>query len=433
MAADDTQLVSLLRAGKPAKGMALRIGLLTTAGALVAASSIAAQSIFPDDVLTFRKRSISDLLPVGIRAGGFLISPGIEVSGVYDDNIYRTKNNEESDFITNVKPAIGIQSNWNRHALFFGAEGDFGFYRDNTENNFEDYGLIASGQYDFTEGTTLIVALSQARRHESRGLTADSNGAAPIEYTATRQQFQFTRDLSMLQLDIHGQNEDVEISDTTALGVPTSRFTDRDSQRLGSTLTYEYMPGNALFAGGTYHTTDYHLPTGVAREAHGADLRGGIEFDTARGVRGSLYSTYVYRTYDGGPDDTKRPYIGASLFWDVTPLTTLSALLDNSFADTTVSGAAGVVRTTRRLMLKQKLTTRVTADVSGGLNHYEYVGGDGALNRTTKLSYGGMGGEFKATDNFGLRAAYDMQQRTSPLASDEYRDQRVSLSVIYMY
>jgi Uncharacterized protein conserved in bacteria len=115
------------------------------------AAALAAQSLVPDDVLLFRKRAVSDYLPVGIRAGGFLLSPGIGISSTYDDNIFRTPAGRQSDFITNVKPAFAAQSNWNRHSLFFGAECDFGFYGDHSDENYEDYGVILSGQYDFTE------------------------------------------------------------------------------------------------------------------------------------------------------------------------------------------------------------------------------------------------------------------------------------------
>jgi hypothetical protein len=38
--------------------------------------------------------------PRGLRAGGFIVFPRIEIEEKYDDNIFATKNNRESDFVT---------------------------------------------------------------------------------------------------------------------------------------------------------------------------------------------------------------------------------------------------------------------------------------------------------------------------------------------
>jgi hypothetical protein len=362
-----------------------------------------------------------------------MVSPGIEVSNTYDDNIFRTPTGEKSDFITSVKPAIGIQSNWDRHALFFGAEGEFGFYRNYTSENFEDYGVMLSGQYDFTDDTYLILALSQANRHIGRGSLLDPNASTPTEYEVTRQQFRFVRELGMVQLSLNGQNEDVRLTDVNSSGASLTNLTERDNQEIGGTLKYEYMPGNGIFAGANYATTDYALAGGAERNAHGYDIKSGLEIDLNRGIKASLFGTYINRQYETDSPDTGRIYPGASLAYDITKITTLTALLETDFNETTVSGVVGVLRTQRRLGLAQQFTELLRAEIYAGLNDYDYVGGTGVINRKTDVHFAGLNTQYKATEHLGIKATYDWQERSSPIASDEYTDNRVSLSLIYMY
>lgn len=398
-----------------------------------AGTSIAAQSIAPDDVLQFRKRGIAEYEILGIRTGGFLVSPGISLDGSYDDNIFRTPTSRQSDFITTVKPAVGIQSNWNRHSLFFGAEGDFGFYRDTTSENYQDYGVLASGQYDFTEETYLIVALSQANRHISRGTLLDPVGASPSEYEATREQFKLARELADLRVIVTGENEDVRLSDTSTTGVPLPTFTKRDTQELGTEVKYEYMPDNSLYSGITYHWLDYTLAGGTPTNANGYDVKSGWEFNNARGFASNLYATYINRGYDAATPDTSQWYPGAYVYWDLTGLASLKGTLDTSFNDTTVSGVGGVVRTTRKVALQYQVTKRTRSEISTAYNHYRYVGGEGAINRGTDVRSHAAGAEYKINDHTGIETQYEFQRRTSPLPSDKYKDNRISLSLTYMY
>ncbi len=439
MSADNLSIEKTLRIKRLLTGAervvktSLRVLIINMLGLGFTAAGIASQSLVPDDVLRFRARAINDYIPQGIRLGGLLVSPGIEISETYDDNIFRTPSAEKSDFITSVKPALGIQTNWDRHAIFFGTEGEFGFYKNYSSENFEDYGVMLSGQYDLTDDTYFIVALSQAKRHIGRGSLLDPNASSPTEYEVTREQFQFVRALGMLQLELNGQNEDVRLADVTASGAPLSSLAERDNQEIGGQLKFEYMLGNALFARYAYATTDYTLAGGTSRNAQGHDIKSGIELDLSRGIKASLFGTYINRHYETDSPDTSRIYPGAMLSYDITKLTTLSALLETDFNETTVSGVAGVLRTQRRLGLAHQLTGLLRTEIYGGLNGYDYVGGTGSINRETDLHFYGVNALYRATEHAGIKASYDWQKRTSFLSSDEYTDNRVTLSLVYMY
>src|SRR5690625_5303426 len=57
-------------------------------------------------------RARPEVDPIGVRAGAFMIYPKARLSGLYDDNIYATRNNREDDFITTVNPGVRAEYNW---------------------------------------------------------------------------------------------------------------------------------------------------------------------------------------------------------------------------------------------------------------------------------------------------------------------------------
>ena len=67
-----------------------------------------------------------ELEPLGVRAGGFLIFPKVELGTSYDDNVFATENNEEGDFLFQVLPTVTVESDFNRHLLSFSAGANVG-------------------------------------------------------------------------------------------------------------------------------------------------------------------------------------------------------------------------------------------------------------------------------------------------------------------
>lgn len=414
----------------------IKSALLLAAAAIgLAAFSYAAtaQVLNPDDALTVRPRSVNKSAPTGVRLGSFLFSPGIELKTLYDDNIFRTENNKQSDLISSVKPAFALQSDWSRHSLFFGAEGDFGFYAKVSRQNYEDYGVLASGQYDIAYNTYFTGAVSQARRHQDRGSVFDTDGDSLISYIVTSELIGFTRAVSYIKLKMQAKNEDVKIAqDDRDAAFSTDDYRDRNNKQFQATLSYEFMPGNEVFLTETYDTTDYTLFSGGDRNSDGTDTRIGMNFDDGGLWSGSVYGGYIQRQYETGDDDTSKPYFGGRLKWKMTSLTTITFTLDKSFRDTTVTNAAGVVNTTRRVEMQQQFTPFLTGNASMGYDDNDYVGGDGPINRNTHLYYAGAGMNYDLADGVGLRLGYDYRQRTSNRVGDEYQDNRVMFSIVYM-
>ncbi|GEM_PF-2583207 len=389
-----------------------------------------AQSTGPGDVLTIRERKATDGAPTGILTGPFTITPGIQLVSTWDDNILLTRNNTRSDIVTEAKPAIGVQTNWDRHGLFFGAEGEFGKYADNSHLDYSDYAFLASGQYDFAYETALVASISQFKKHEDREALSTPAGADPVPYTVDRQQLDFRREAGIIKLKARALNEEVSFDDGLTPGGGSS---DRQNNIFSGTLSYDYMPGNGFFISPEWSTTDYSLRSGAAVSSDGGDFRAGWTFDHPHGVGFTIFAGYLFREYETGLGDTGDFYWGGELDWDVTQATTASVVLDTNFNETSVSNAAGNIQATHKFIVETDLTEFLIGEIMFGFDDNEYVGGGAGVDRETTLYYGGIGAKYKISDRVDISFGYRHEQRDSQVANDEYENNRATISLVYRH
>lgn len=401
----------------------------------VAVAPAFAQTISASNAMVVRNKILKDRDKTGVRLGSFNLSPVFEARAEYNDNIFRSRNNAKSDLITNYRPSLGLQSNWSRHSLFLGSEGDFGFYRDNGGQDYKDYGLLLAGQYDLMAETFLTGAVSQSRRHIGRGGLDDATNdeGSSASYKITSQIVGFTRALSYLKLRIFGQNSDTKVADDNNLSLfLTDDFVERNSQSLETEVRFEYMPGNSVFVSNILDTTDYSIPGQNERNSKGMNWKAGLNFDDGGVWNAKLFGGYLFRKYSDADKDTKRPYFGALVGYRLSRLTSLSLTYDKNFSETTIANAAGIVRTTHRLDIRHSLTEFLSATATIGYDDNDYVGGSSG-DRETQFRYAGIRTDYDFSDKLGLRLSYDYRERTSNRPNDEYDSNRVMMTLTYSH
>jgi len=351
----------------------------------------------------------------------------------YDDNIFLTKNNAKADTLTTTIPALALQSNWDRHILFLGANAEKGSYRTHHEKNFSDHGLIASGQYDLTHGTFLTAALGEKQQHLSRGSEEDQAGADTIDFSTRSQTLGFTRALSTLQLKIFGKNEDTErLSEKNTL--LANDYTKRHTQSLATTLSYVYMPHNEIFVSQILTRTRYDLTGGLNQDARSTDTQAGLNFDTTGLFKGSLYAGYLHRMADGGAaNDRNHPYIGGTLDWNLTPLTTIGFSANTAYKEATLAANGGAVSHTYQASLKNSFTQRLQASFKAGLNQNDYAATLTSASRENTVYFTGIETAYKFSDNLGVKLGYDYKKRESTLDTENYTNNKALLSLTYMH
>ncbi len=125
-----------------------------------------------------------DYKPLGIRAGSFMLHPGVQVAGEYTDNVFFTENDTKSDIIYHVRPYITAQSTWSRHSLNVSLAADFAWYGDYDRQNYQDYFFDITGQVDVKTRSFFSYGLNYLNLHEDRSTRDAEQGFEPTRYDA---------------------------------------------------------------------------------------------------------------------------------------------------------------------------------------------------------------------------------------------------------
>lgn len=408
----------------PRRMLLLVVGVLS-----LSSSPVWAQPTSPDNILSLPPSKISDQSTIGIPLGGFMISPGVKVETNIHDNIFLSKNDTSSDMVTVFEPGLAVQTNWNRHSLYFGTKAEKASYKRYSHKDYTDYGFLLSGQYDIAYETYVVGGLERNRKHYGRGAEEDQEGGDTVDYNATKGSLSFTRALSYIQLKLFGSTEKSELeSDRFLLG--SGDYFEKNSNTYQSNIAFEYLPENELFLEVTYNTTDYSLINGTEDRATRVNTRLGLKFHTASLYRGSLFGGYLHRKHEG-EFDVKDPYVGGSFVWEITPLTALSLQSARYFSEPSVSGTGGSMTTSHQAELRSSLTTRLSGATSVRYDDNDYS--LSGTSRKNKLLEAGVEADYKLSDNLSAGAEYNYRRRISTISSEDYTDNHVLFSLTYMH
>jgi hypothetical protein len=274
-----------------------------------------------------------ELDPLGVRAGGFLIFPNVELGTTYDDNVFATENNKQGDFLFQVVPTVTVESDFSRHLLRFSAGADVGRYVDNTSENYIDYFFTGSGRYDITGDASVSTDVAYRKLHEDRGDPDSAIGAAePIEFSRSSADLAYQQRFNRVtgRVDVGVGREDYD--DVPSIIGVTLDQDDRDRWSYTATgqVGYDLYPGYQPFLRFNYIRTEYDEGT-VKANSDTYEAVVGTTLDLTNLLTGEIFIGYLARNYDEDQfsDFTGLSY-GLSLDYAITQLTTLSGRISQA-------------------------------------------------------------------------------------------------------
>ncbi|MDD4356227.1 MAG: outer membrane beta-barrel protein, partial [Smithellaceae bacterium] len=99
--------------------------------------------------------ALAMMLPAGAFGDDFQLIPSLTVRGEYNDNIFGSANDEESDFITTVSPGLELIESTQRLDLRAAAKISPFFYADNSDWNDVDQNYKGNLGYRISELTRI--------------------------------------------------------------------------------------------------------------------------------------------------------------------------------------------------------------------------------------------------------------------------------------
>ncbi|NNC38862.1 MAG: outer membrane beta-barrel protein [Hyphomonadaceae bacterium] len=293
----------------------------------------------------------------GLPMGRFRVQPILNVQTEFNDNIFASDANEQSDTIFVINPIVQAKSDFSRHELIFGGNVNHREFSDIGSESYTNYGANIDGRVDVKRGTYINAGTNYQKSHEERSEAGFANGVLePIEFEITNFYAEGVHETGRIRASVSGgfgkwNYEDGQL----AGGLPADQdFRDRDIIDAGARIDYAISPDTAVFARVRYQDQQYDfvVPGGIDRDQNGYILDVGADFDLTNLVRGEVGVGYVNRKFDAPltPDFDGLSYT-AKFDWFATPLITVSAngarsvnasglVASPAFVDTTVGVGA---------------------------------------------------------------------------------------------
>ncbi|MBA4208063.1 MAG: hypothetical protein C0454_00860 [Parvibaculum sp.] len=415
------------------KAMIAAIAVTAFYAAPVGVASAQTEEIVDNRNVNVRDRVRPGYDAVGVRAGAFTVFPEASLTGTYNDNIYATDTNTESDFITTLGARVSAVSNWSRHALNLRAGLSQHWYDDNSDEDRLDWDVGGNGRIDITRDTNIAAGLSYAELSEDRGAPNSPGGAAePVEYSLFQANVAFNHRFNRVTSRLGATYADYDYDDTPAVGggpALDQDFRDREQFTQFLRLGYDVSPDTNVYIEGTLNQRKYdQQPPVVAlnRDSDGYAVVVGSEFRLTNLAQGGVFVGYQKQEYDDPTlSDIDGIAFGANVDWFVTPLTTIRFEAASTIEETISAGASGFTDNSVGLRVDHELMRNVILGGRASFANNDYEG----INRSDDVTRAGLSVDYLLNRNFSLSLGYGYTDRNSNFAGRDYTTNEVGLTL----
>lgn len=372
------------------------------------------------------ERARPDYDPRGLHMGSFFIYPSLTLSTDYNDNIFTTDGGETDDFIYNINPEVLVQSDWVRHELTARAYGSFNLHQDETGEDFNDYGASLGGRADLTRNTNIVASASYDMLNENRGANTVGGAAKPTEYDSIKASVGINQHFNRLTASIEGAYENLDYDDVDLIGGGTTDndFRDRDIWTGLVQFGYDVSPDTLVYVRGEYNVRDYDQKPATPRDSEGYSVVIGSEFKLSRLVSGDVFVGYQEQDYDA-LNTVEGVAYGLDVDWYVTPLTTVRISGQSVIAESIVTGASGILKRGVSLGVDHELMRNVFISGDAEYRNEDYEG----IAREDDFLTGGLKVNYLINRNLSVALGYDITNRDSNTAGNDYTQNDIGLSL----
>lgn len=351
--------------------------------------------------------------PDGLKLGPFLAHPSIGVLSTYDDNLFRSNTNKQSDLRTVFSPHISLHSDMPRHQLDMSLGGRIVTFRDNSDQNYEDYNAMLRGALHFDHAHTISAAVISGLGHEERGgLTAPLDAAEPVPVFNHRASIGITRDVGRLYGTLAAHAERIDFKDVKANNGTTidQDFRDVDSVGAGLQVGYRISPGFSLIGSANAKRLE-NKGTGVNDfDGNHFDIRGGVGFELGPLINVDLMAGYGFRDYDAaGKDAIGTAIFGGEVEWLPTRRATVRGKVSRSISDSPDANGDSFVSTKFGAELDYEIYHNIVAH--GGLTYT--ISDFSQSGREDNAFSASVGVDYLYSKNIHFSAGYQFVERSS--------------------
>lgn len=378
-----------------------------------------AQQREPDPNVTVLERPRPEYDPIGGRVGAFRVLPEIAFTGAYSDNINFDEEDEDSDYVAILRPSIGLDSDWSRHALGVEVGAEFARHRDEDDEDYEDFFLNGDGNLEISRQTQLNANAGVNFGHEGAD---EVNNDGVEEFKAVDGGLALSQELNRVTLTLGGDVERVVFDDNDQ--------DDEDRYEYNAALraAYEVSPRLDVFGEGRYNILRYDNLQDVTnddQDSDGYEGRVGVGVDLTSVLFGEAFAGYRVQQFDD--DDSKETglSLGIDMNWNVTQLTSVGFTGQRDFEPSNQAGANSNFQTEVGVDVTHELRRNLV--VGGSVSYVnDNFRGDGREDDTYRF---GALATYWVNRNASINAGYDYSQRESNEDGEDFEANEVSIGL----
>ncbi len=385
---------------------------VASAGGAVAGQSIA-------------QRPRPEFDPTPIDVGSFQFFPSISVGPVYDSNIYSQRDGHKSDYVWVLNPAVSLLSNWGRHALSFGAQGDFGFYTFHPRENYYNGIMNVAGRFDLANRTYFDYGADYQRLSEERGAPDALSPTAAKEPTTLNYHRAYAGFLRRQgRFDIRTQYSYRRFEyDRVESNSGLINLDERNKKvhEIRSELGYEVMRFWRPFVRAVYNWRDFDINS--LHNSQGYDVVVGTGYELMGGtVTGEVYGGYLQQRFgswdaNGDGNATSDFKFGGSFLWNPTGLTSVIGEMSRTMEDTTSAGYRSFIATGGSLTVQHEVLRNLLVEGKAGYTRFDY---NGAPERSDHKYDAGAGVRYFFNRHFYGDLQYDYKDQISSIGDNNH-------------
>ena len=366
--------------------------------------------------------------PVGFGVGSLRLTPSLEASYGHDDNPNRLSSGVKGSSLLRTDGALTVRSDWDRHEFQADLRLGYSDYFDLQDASRPDGTGTFKARYDVTKDTALDLQGRFSLDTQRPGSPNVASGAQNVTVTNRPIILSYgdsagvTQKFNHLQLSLRGgydrtDYEDAHYSDGTSLRLSTTNYTalygtGRAEYEIGPTVT----PFVEATLDKRVHDSDIDV-FGYKRDNHGMALRGGARVKVSDLLRAEASGGYAERSYsDSRLPKLRGPTIDAEILYTPTPLTTVTLRGSTTLAETTTTGASGILIRTVSAQVSHDLLRNLTIAGTGSYSFSDYQGSD-----IKERSYAaGVQLEYKLTRSLSIKGSYSHEHLHSTTQGADY-------------
>lgn len=389
------------------KPLGLLLGFSLAAGALQGAH---AEDANPAPVVT------PAVTLEAVNTESFKVVPSISLTETWDDNIFASNNIVVDDTITTLDASVKANSNWARHRLNLDAGVSADYYADYDTQDVVDWWAGADGRYDLSPRSHALGGVRFTQDHEDRSATEfPILSTDPTTYTTNRAHLGFAHQLEAFTIRLGGVYELLDFDQGSTLLFDVDQR-DRKQYSVGTRFSYQLNPGNEVFFQASTDTREYD-ENFVGRDSDGYRLGLGLRYKQGADLEVEGFLGHMSQDYDTVTYlDVSDLYYGANLKWKASAQTRVTAAIDRSISETTLTGASSYIDTVVVGRIEYDATSRVTLNGRLSYASSDYQGVTLDLDEYEI----GVGARYYFDNNIYLSGGYNYITRNANLPTYEY-------------